>query len=119
MDRDGANASVLEECRHEVRVSLRHAEAERARAPLRSKLLEGVLGSPLCRDSGRERLFVEPRAPPRDVRVVHVIWNAVVVKWREQAVAHALDQIASVDKILLAERQQIASIAPLRCGGQP
>ena len=110
---------VLEECRHEVRVPLRDAEAECALASFCSELFEGVLSPTLRGDSGRERLFVETCASPRDVRVVHVIWNAVVVKWREQALAHAFDQIATVDEILLAQRQQIASIGPLGCGGQP
>ena len=100
-------------------MSLRHAEAERALAALCPKLLQGVLGPTLRRDGGRQRLLVEPRAPPWDVRVVHVVRHAVVVKWREQALAYAFDQIATVDEVLLAQRQQIASVGPLRRGGQP
>ena len=41
------------------------------------------------------------------------------MKWREQALAHTFDQIASIDEILLAQREQVASVGPLGRGGQP
>ena len=109
----GAEASRREEGRHEIGVALRDAEAERSRGRLLSELLERILRSSLGRDRRRQRLLVESRAPPRNVRVVHIVWHAEVVKRREQLSANALDQIAAIDEILLAEREQIAAVAPL------
>ena len=83
MDGYGADASLPEERRHEFCVALRDAEAEGARAALRAELLESVLSSALRGDSSCERLLVEPRTAPRDVRVVHLIWDAEIMERRE------------------------------------
>ena len=79
-----------------------------------AELLERILRSSLGRHRGRQRFFVETRAAPRNVRVVHIVGHAEVVKRRQQLSANALDQIAAIHQILLAEREEVAPIAPLR-----
>ena len=57
------------------------------RAALLRNCSERVLRTTLRGDRGCKRLLVESHAPPRDVRVVHFVRHAEVVKRREQVLS--------------------------------
>ena len=65
----------VEECGHEVRMALRHAEAKCSACGTLPELLERILRTSLCCNSRRQRFLVKAGAPPRNVRIIHIIWN--------------------------------------------
>ena len=116
--RDCPDAGVAEEVGHEVRVSLRYAEPESARAAQAVVLVQGILRSRLGGNRVGQLLLVEAGAAPGDVLVVDVVGNAVVVEGAQQSAADPLRHVAAVDEIVAAEREQITAVRALRSGGK-
>ena len=114
VDRRGLHAGLDEEVAHEVGVALRDAEREGALPAALPPLVEHVLGPRPGRHRGRQRLFVEPGAAPRDVAVVDLVRHPIIMKGTQEPAGDALDQIAAVDEVLAAELEQVATIRALR-----
>lgn len=73
VDGDGAAAVIAQVRGHEVGMALRDAEGQDPAAAARVELLEGVRRSRVHGEPGGDRLLVEPRVAPGDVRVVHLV----------------------------------------------
>ena len=118
MDGHRAQALLLEEVGHEVRVALRDAEGQGAGAAALLQLLVGVSGSGLGRDVAGELLLVEAGVAPGDVPVVDLVRHAEVPEAAEEVLLDALDQVAAVDEVLLAQGEEVAAVGALRGGGE-
>jgi len=97
----------------------RAAEGEGARATTLAVLIERVLGSGTSRYGSCQCLCVEARTSPRDVGIVHLVRDAVVMKGREEPGVDAFGQVTTEHQILPTEAEEVASIGALRCSGQP
>ena len=81
-------------------------------------MLEDVFGAFLGGDGVRERGFVEAAAASGDVGVVDLVGDADVVEGREALAPDALEEIAAVDEVLAAEREEVAAVGALGGGGE-
>src|SRR5690242_9286210 len=102
MHRRYAKPGVPRVLLHEVRVPLRHAERERALPSPTSQLIERILSPRPCGDCSCQLFFIEAIAPPRDVLIVDLVWDAVVIEWREQPAPNPIREITAVDQVLPA-----------------
>ena len=93
-----------------------------SRSPWRRASIEFARGSLVgCSGFGgsgaRQFFFVKRRASPRDPRVVDLVWDAVVVEWAEQFLPDSIDEVAAIDEVVSAKRQEVSAISSLwRCG---
>jgi hypothetical protein len=76
------------------------------------ELFVGVSGPGLCRDVPGELLFVEAGVVPGDVPVVHLVRDAEVPEAAEEVLLDALDEVAAVDEVLLAQGEEVAPVGP-------
>jgi hypothetical protein len=110
------HALLPEEVGHEVGVPLGDAEGQRARAAALLELLVGVSGARLRRDVPVKLLLVEAGVAPGEVPVVHLVRDAEVAEAAEEVVLDGLDEVAAVDEVLLAEREEVAAVGALGGG---
>lgn len=89
------------------------AEGQGSRAAALLELVVGVAGPGLGRHVAGELLFVEARVAPGDVPVVDLVRHSEVAEAAEKVLLHALDQVAAEDQVLLAEGEQVSSVAAL------
>ena len=117
VDGYGAAAAAVKKVRHEVRVARRHAEPERSPG---GPLLDcsSAFSARRAVATAWSAPLVEPCAPPRNIRVIHIVRHAEVVERWEQVLAHAVHEIAAIDEVLLEQRQQVATVAPFGRGSQ-
>jgi hypothetical protein len=92
------------------------AEGQGAGPAALVELLEGVSGPGLGGDVSGELLLVEAGVAPGDVPVVHLPPDAAVAQAAEEVLLDALDEVAAVDEVLLAESEEVAPIGPLGGG---
>lgn len=100
--RNGPQAFADEKGCHEIRVSLGTAEANAPPSATGPELLQRIAGARLGDHCHLERFGVEAGAPPGDVRVVHFIGHAEVVKGTKLPALDALVDTGIEHQVLLA-----------------
>ena len=118
MNGDCTKATVVEKVRHVVGVTLGTAEAERPAAAVTLQLLKSVLRSSLGRKGLSKNGLIEPRTPPWNLGVIHIIRDTQITESRQELVLNAGDKVASVNEILLAQTQEVAAVHTVGGGCQ-
>jgi hypothetical protein len=67
-------------------------------------------------DVSGELLVVEAGVAPGDVPVVHLVRDAEGPEAAEEVLIDALDEVAAVDEVLLAQGQEVAPVGAFRGG---
>ena len=105
MDGYCPHAAGPEGRRHDIRVTLRDAEAQRARPTVLVPRIEGRGDSFLCDDGVFQGCWIEAAVAPRKRSKVDGVGDAHVPERNEQAAFDALSEAALVDKVVFAQCQ--------------
>ena len=118
MHGDGGDSGLGEVRRHEISVGDGAAETEGAAVAMFSPSVETFLSTFVGLEGGREGECVEFPVTPRDWLKVNRVLEAPVMERNKFMTSDAFDEVALEDEVVIAERQEIRTIHPFRCGGK-
>src|ERR1700683_1056782 len=106
----GGNAVFDEKRRHEIGMPLRDTERNCATTGAPAILIKCIRSTRLGCNGLSEFILVELPVPPRDVTVVDGIRDSVIAKRTEELATYSLSQVATIDQVIIAEREQVGSV---------
>ncbi len=81
-------------------------------------VLQGILSPSFDNKCILERLWIPTAIAPGYVSIIDQVWHSEVVERHQQLAAHTLEQVAPVDQILAAEREEVPSIGSFGSRGE-